>query len=299
MSRTIPIALAAKYAAGTARLCQCLRLQRRDGVTVFLTSAQNDVVVPVGTLAAGGADMGGVYRADPGINPTDIVQSAGLATDNLEIRFGKDDDYVTRGDVLQGVWNKTSYDLFICDPTDPGAGVDLLLHGYTGDFEINRNTFRAELRSIVQLLQQPVGEYTSKTCRARLFDSKCKVNPAAYTVTRVLTSVTSAQIVTDSARIEADDYFGDGLLRFNDGALAGVQVKVKAFTGGQFTFVLPMFAMPAVGDSYTVVAGCRKRHERTLGNPSGVSDCVDKFNNIYNFQGEPHLPGRDYLSSAP
>jgi hypothetical protein len=30
-----------------------------------------------------------------------------------------------------------------------------------------------------------------------------------------------------------------------------------------------------------------------------VSDCVDKYNNILNFQGEPHAPGVDALTSPP
>ena len=44
----------------------------------------------------------------------------------------------------------------------------------------------------------------------------------------------------------------------------------------------------AIGDAFTAVAGCQKRHD---------VDCRDKFGNLLNFQGEPHLPGIDALTS--
>ncbi len=43
-----------------------------------------------------------------------------------------------------------------------------------------------------------------------------------------------------------------------------------------------------VGDTFDVIAGCRKRL---------TEDCKVKFNNVLNFQGEPHLPGIDRLTA--
>jgi uncharacterized phage protein (TIGR02218 family) len=44
----------------------------------------------------------------------------------------------------------------------------------------------------------------------------------------------------------------------------------------------------SAGDEFTIVAGCDKA-SRT---------CIEKFNNIINFRGEPDLPGMDKLLST-
>jgi uncharacterized phage protein (TIGR02218 family) len=53
-----------------------------------------------------------------------------------------------------------------------------------------------------------------------------------------------------------------------------------------FTLSLPMLSAISAGHTFSVIAGCQKRLE----------DCRDKFSNVLNFQGEPHLPGIDQLT---
>jgi uncharacterized phage protein (TIGR02218 family) len=51
-------------------------------------------------------------------------------------------------------------------------------------------------------------------------------------------------------------------------------------------------AMPepvAAGDSFTVTAGCDKQFQT----------CHDRFNNVVNFRGFPHIPGNDFVISYP
>ena len=45
----------------------------------------------------------------------------------------------------------------------------------------------------------------------------------------------------------------------------------------------------AAGDGFTVTAGCDKRNET----------CRDRFANIANFRGFPHMPGTDFLLRGP
>lgn len=275
MTRVIPIGLAAKYAAETQVLAQFLRLERTDGFVVGLTSADIDVTV------------GGVlYRCFPGITPSNIQWSSGLAVDNLEITFLEDDTYINADDVLAKKWSKAAFYLFQADPLDPAAGIDTLMVGNMGDVTMETGMMRAELRSIVQLLQQTVGEVTSKTCKTELFSEKCKVPEAPNTFVGTLTAVDpGGQWVEDSTLVQPDDWFGDGSFQFQGG-----RVKVRSYDGatGRFTFVLPTIIRAQVGDAYTAKTGCRKR---------AYEDCRDKFSNILNFQGEPHLPGNDYITS--
>lgn len=277
--RTIPVGLAAKYAAGTHRLAQCVRLERTDGYVVGLTSASRDVPV-----------NGVTYLCDPGMSPTSLSQSSGLAVSNLEATFLPEDTYITQRDVLAGLWANAEWTLFELDPDDVAAGIDILMFGQFGDITMAETGIRAELRSVTQLLQQMIGDFTSKTCRVPLFSQGlgfCNVDPVPWTHTGTLTSVTNRSVITDTGRGEAADYFGEGLLTMTSGACTGMRVSVRQFlAGGQFTLSTPLLSTPAAGDTYLAQAGCHKRRE----------DCRDKFNNIFNMQAEPDLPGTDYLS---
>ena len=46
-----------------------------------------------------------------------------------------------------------------------------------------------------------------------------------------------------------------------------------------------MVATIQIGDTFTVVAGCVKT----------LDACITKFDNVLNFQGEPHRPLQDAL----
>ena len=44
-----------------------------------------------------------------------------------------------------------------------------------------------------------------------------------------------------------------------------------------------------VGDTFTVTAGCDKT----------LATCRDRFANVDNFRGFPHIPGNDFIMSYP
>ena len=66
-----------------------------------------------------------------------------------------------------------------------------------------------------------------------------------------------------------------------------MEVKQHRFEGDVVTVSLWQ-AMPepiAEGDSFVVTAGCDRR----------FSTCRDRFDNVLNFRGFPHIPGNDFL----
>lgn len=106
---------------------------------------------------------------------------------------------------------------------------------------------------------------------------------AANTVTGTLTGVTSAAVFADSGRSEADDTFGAGTIQFTSGPNAGLKaLEIKSFAGGVITTYEPFYYLPVVGNSYSMVRGCRKR----------LSDCQNRVggSNVLNFGGFPWIP---------
>jgi hypothetical protein len=92
----------------------------------------------------------------------------------------------------------------------------------------------------------------------------------------------------------ASGYYDGGLIHFLSGANAGLSIEMKqvsSLAGGAVNIQLYLktpFAVVA-GDQFVAVPGCDKRR----------STCKDKFHNIVNFQGEPDVPGNDFLLSFP
>lgn len=273
--KTIPIALASHYALSCTTVCTCLKVTRADGVVVGFTSADEQIVVSSVSYA-------------PGFDVSSLQSTDTLGVDNMELTFLALDELLPEADLLAGLWDNAVFEIFECNRASPADGVNVLKRGTTGEVQLRRSKYTVEFRSLAQALQQTQGITTSKGCRSRLGDAKCTVDLTGFTFTGTLTAVTSARQLADTSRAEDVDYFGEGLLTLNTGAAAGFTRKIKAFASGAFSLSLPLPFVPAVGDSYTAVAGCRKREE----------DCRDKFLNILNHQGEPHLPGLDALTRS-
>lgn len=284
--KTIPIAIAAHYVLPRTTLAFFLKVRRLDGFIIGLTSANAPVTIDAVTYV-------------PGFDVSSIVSSSGLAVDNLELSVLKTDEVLTDSDLLAGQWNNAQFTLYEANYLSPADGVNVIKRGTTGNTQIKRGVWTIEFLGLKQALQESLGAVTEKNCRAELGDANCKVNLFYFTFSGEVTSVASRQIFTDSAQTQDDEYFAEGRLDFLTGANAGYGQKVKIFASGVFTLSLAMPFPVLVGDTFTVTAGCQKRHERTSSNPSGVSDCIDKFNNVLNFQGEPHLPGIDAITSLP
>ena len=280
--KTIPAPLLAHYALPATSLAYGLKLTRTDATVYGFTSSDVD------TDQTGD---GVLYRSAPGLDVSSLVSSAGFAVDNAEITVLTDDTLITRPDVLAGRWDGAAFTLFEYNARAPSQGVNVLKRGHLGNLQPRRGAYVAELRGLRQALQQTVGIVVQPTCRYRLGDARCTKALGAFTVTGTLTAVTNQYVFTDTARTEADDWFAEGLLTWTGGNNAGLQVKMRASTSaGLLTASLPMIGTVQVGDTYSLVAGCRKRL---------LEDCQAKFDNVLNFGGEPHLPGQDALSAPP
>jgi len=274
---TIPTALAAHMAGGTTTLADLLKITRKDGAVYAFTSAGDDVTI-----------SGTTYSAAQGLDMSSLEVSAGLAVDNQELTTLHDGTTFTQLDVLSGRWRNADFTIGKYNWASPSDGVWWRFVGTIGEVHIKRGHIVAELRGLQQALQQPIGSVTSKTCRARLGDALCTKSLTAFTFAGSVTTATSAQVFTASALTQAADYFSEGILTWTSGPSSGLSVKVKGFSaGGVVTLSLPMLSAVAVGHTFSMVAGCRKRLE----------DCRDKFANVLNFQAEPHLPGIDALTS--
>lgn len=80
-------------------------------------------------------------------------------------------------------------------------------------------------------------------------------------------------------------YFTYGVVKWITGANAGLSMEVKSFSPGSVTLGMPMPHPIAVGDTYTITAGCDKQ----------FGTCRDRWHNIIHFRGQPYIPGPDAI----
>jgi uncharacterized phage protein (TIGR02218 family) len=171
---------------------------------------------------------------------------------------------------------------------DLSMGHMMQRRGWLGNIRTGKSNFIAELRGMMQPLQQTIGRIYTPGCNAVLGDTRCGLDLSTLTYTGIVTSVASQRDFSDSFIVQATGYFNNGLLTWLTGANAGYKMEVKSHI--IFNIVLQQ-AMPnpiSETDTYTMSAGCDKI----------LSTCRDKFSNVINFRGFPHIPGYDKMISG-
>jgi uncharacterized phage protein (TIGR02218 family) len=276
---TLPPAYVTHLEGDVTQLVTCWKITRRDAAVFGFTDAAQDLTI------------GGIlYESALGYNATDIKTSEDLAVDNLNLQGFIDSASITEPDLIAGLWDFAEVEIFETIESNPVGNVRPLRRGRIGEVSLGRTVFEAELRGMSQAFTQQLCELTSPTCRAQLGDARCGVALGPLTVTGTVTSVTNPRVWTDSTRAEAAGYFTFGRVTWTSGPNAGSAMEIKTHAAsGVMTLQLPMPYAVAVGHAYSMVPGCDKL----------LATCRDKFSNVDNFRGEPHLPGMDALLRGP
>jgi len=286
MSKTISVPLKTEFAKGSNARAWCWYFEQKGGAVFTVTTWARDLLID-----------GVIYKAKDGVNPMAIQSTADGAVSNSEITGALAEEFVTEEQIVGGIWDNCFVTVFEVNARDLSMGRLALVSGWLGEMSAGIATFKAELRSLAQALQQQIGDVYQPMCRDRLGGPGCKFPIETLRVTSTLTAVSTRRTFTDSARGEASDWYGAGVFRVLTGAYAGMEMEVHAFVAGVYTLALPLPFDPTVGMAYSVIPGCRKRHERGGLFPAGISDCKDKFDNVINFQGEPPsmFPGNNRI----
>ena len=281
--RTIPSALQAKLSSGVTTLCRCWIVTRRDGIKQGFTDHDDDVVLDAVTC-----------RADTGVTGSEATAKHGMAVDASEISGALSDETLNEDDLAAGLYDSAAVELWLTDWSEPALRV-LLARGSLGEVRRDGAAFVAELRGLSQALSQDSGRLYTTNCGADLGDGKCRVNLSspAYRGSGSVVAVTGTSGFTASGLAAyVDGWFTAGKLTFTGGANAGLAMEVKTHRRGAIVSIDLWQAMAqpiAAGDTFTVTAGCDKR----------FATCHDRFNNIVNFRGFPHIPGNDVVLRSP
>ena len=253
----------------------CLRIVPIAGSPIYLTDHPRDLVM-----------SGHTYLSTAGYEFTGYSATSGFSPSSIDIEGIAGASGVTRAAVGSGLFDGARCYVFATSWAAPVEDEEPITAGIFGKSTLLDDRFQIGGVSLVDALNQSVGQTYGAQCPKAFCGQEyggCMASLAANTVTGTLTSVSSASVFTDSARAEADDTFGAGTIQFTSGPNAGLKpLEIKSFAAGVITTFEPFYYLPVVGNSYSMVRGCRKR----------LSDCQARVggSNILNFGGFPWIP---------
>lgn len=276
--KTVSANLKAHLQGESLTICTLWKITRADASVFGFTDNSRDVVY-----------SGTTYEAATGHAPSSIKTTSTLGVDNLEVQSVLDSSTIAEADIQAGLWDYAAVEIMVVNYLSLADGHMTLRKGWLGNIKTGRSNFIAELRGMMQPLQQTIGRVYSPACDAVLGDARCGVTLASYTVTGAVTTATSARVFTDTARTEADGYFDGGLITWTSGDNDTYSMEVKTSTSaGVITLQQAMPNATVIGNAYSLSAGCDKLR----------ATCKTKFSNIINFRGFPDVPGGDAMISG-
>jgi uncharacterized phage protein (TIGR02218 family) len=267
--KTISTAMKGYLQGSLTTFCTCWLVTRTDGVVMGFTDNDTDLTV-----------NGQTYNRITGYNPTAIQSSSDMTVDNLEVQGLFNAGYITESDLDTGVYDGAEVTVYMVNRFDTSAGMITLRSGYLGQGTYENNSFTMEVRGLHQRHTQQILETISAVCVVSFGSTRCGMDVTKFTFPGTVESVVNNIQVTTNLTNNANT-FKAGILTWTTGANAGRKIKVNSFgqPAGVLTFVYPPDFPMAVGDTFSVVAGC-----------DGQKATCQGFGNYINFQGQADVP---------
>lgn len=257
-------------------LCVCVLITRRDDFTVAVTSADVDV-----------SFLDTTYKSKGAVVTSNMSSTLGEITDNLDCNFLVSSDLITREQILSNLYDDANIDVWFVNYLDPSVR-QKVFSGYIGDVSVPGDSARFSIKSQANKLERSIVDVTVATCRNKFGDTMCGYNSSSVTWSDAVVSISSDNtIVCDNTDItgKAENYFAYGKVVWTSGDNEGSEMEVSSSLGSSLTLLRRPDFPVQVGDQFSVTAGCSKTPDQ----------CRGKFNNMINFNGEPHIPGTEYL----
>lgn len=150
--------------------------------------------------------------------------------------------------------------------------------GYSLDTSISDDYATIKTGSLLQtkLKGNLATVYYQRSCNHDLYDTRCKVDPAAFTFVATITKIEAQLITVDSDGTADGELLGGTIVNTRTGEERGIYTNF----GNIVTISYP-FIDVEVGDEVNLIMGCD--HNR-------LGHCKLRFNNVVNYGGHDFIP---------
>jgi len=276
--RALPVDFDAHLQAGVTTLSRCWQLKLRNGAVVAFTDHDDDI----------GFD-GIVHQAAAGFEASADVTHASFAVGGLDLEGAFSSESLVDAALQAGDYDGAVIELWWVNWQDVAQRV-LVRRGVLGEVTKADEAFGAEVRGPMEVLETIKGLVYTAACDADVGDARCGVDlddPQYLGLGSVGEALGPRRLRADGLDGFGAGWFEGGLLVFTSGLNATRRFVVKRHATETLGVFLDIAGEPpeliAAGDTFEVRAGCDKR----------FATCGEKFDNILNFRGFPHIPGND------
>lgn len=282
--RSVPAALQAHLDSPTRTTCWLLKITLKDGRGYGMTTLDRDVEY-----------LDTTYYAATGFDPSRIVTDSSTSVNNAQPTgfLSGGIPGITLSMAAGGELDDAKWSLLMVNYEDLSMGHVVIGAGDLGEVTIvNDSIYMPELLDITMRLRQPIGHFTSRTCRA-VFGTPansmtgCGVNVDTMWVSGEVTGVS----VDEPKRVFADSskplnpFPNRVRLQWLSGDNAGsrmYQVEAYGSSTGTMSLVEPTPFDIYEGDEYRIRPDCDKTPD----------DCKT-YGNWPNYKGENLIPSGD------
>lgn len=277
---------------------QCVKIQRRDGVTFRFTSLDQDIDFRGETYVTCGSLDPSATQVTAQVGEVGSSELAGLITTTG----------VSEQELYGGLFDDAFVEIWLVpyEGEDSGANAPRrLAAGWAGKVSHSTRGYKMEvLGPGSRLEQRPIVQVYSPQCRWVFGDSRCTIDIESLAIVGTVTSgINRGSVLADlgdpassgtgapesSGSLPAQ--FANGRVRWLTGVNAGQVTEVKSvdFETGQIILWALTCFVPEAGDTFDLLPGCAQDFET----------CKTVYDNVLNFGGFPYVPGRDAIMESP
>lgn len=274
------ISIGLKAAIESGNICYLYRIEGKDGTVRRFTDHNANVVVG-----------GETYIPSAGVGRIKMKATNNAEVSNQEIGATVLD--MPDDELKSGKWDNSQIEVSIASWQTPSAGKLTVFKGSLGVIQWTDEGFRADIQNYLRDLGRNIGATVTANCRHELYGQNgpgkigfCGVNKESYKSVVTISNVLTQRLKFKIANTGRPDKWGSaGYLKFTSGNNAGLtyEVKVHRVEGGDLgesvELFLPCLANVTTGTTAELFAGCDKT----------LQTCKEKFGNVVNFGGFPHL----------
>lgn len=277
--KTLSSAMSQHIEGEVTSLVSCWHINRTDGVQLYFTDHDQDLLIDET-----------VYLASAGYDRGALKGTSGASTDEMELQGNLNSDCLDDGDLASGLFDYAEVHFFMVNWQDLSAGIIPLRKGWFGEVTWADGKFTAELRGLSNALQREIGGVYTPECQVDLGDAHCGLDLVPMAATDTIATVATSRTYTLDICADADGMLDGGLIHFTSGANLGRKLEIKSwrFSDKRIELFLDPPYAAQVGDEVVLYPGCDKRFDT----------CRNRFNNLTNFRGFPHIPGTDALAES-
>ena len=255
------------------KIANLMRIELKNGTTYGYTDYDSNLVVE-----------GVTYVPAPGLQKVNMTLTANAEVSNQELSTAWVD--APDDELKGGLFDSATIEVAWCAHKHPEYGRLVVFTGQLGEITWTEEGFKADIVSYMKNLELNLGNTFTANCRHALFSTAqvgqvgyCGVNKTSFTFNGSVGTVGTPKWSFTTSLGQADGYFTNGMIKFTSGNNAGLSAMIKVHSGGVITLALPTAFTFAPGDTFEIVAGCDKT----------LDTCKNKFNNVLNFGGFPHI----------